>query len=538
MLMFRLPGCLCLLFLIVLCPIVGCAPEMQPNDGMHEVEPPKVVAQRVARTVNRQAERLVRIDTEHERFVVTPEHPFATPGSGWIQAGRLVPGAQLVSARFGTVRVLSVQNEKPTQRVPVFNLGVDPSHTYLVGADQVLVHNTTCKDADDAIAEKARELAEAEGELAALETVRPKSAEHAAELEQRIVATKARIQALQADIRNTRKRKTPEPSSGERSDTTNPNTRTSTSGTINASTVARSNVSRPIEAQIESVRKALEAAQSELRELEGQLAGSDEAWTLYTRLRAALEDEIAVLNLAYELSIRNLASARQLEELELARSDLKTESELREITRQILVGKKQIQREYQRVQAHIDGYRYDAERRSNADLALNDPWDPLELGRQPELRPQEHGALELDDVARRRRSTSAKRGRNTAVTSGAVPRSAIDLQHLQLELSLDRRAAEAADIVLDNEYRRLRDTPGQPGTSSSTPTSARLAEIEQERALLRTYWQERLQARLEATRQRLRDLQSAGGRQHEATAEDDLRGQIALLEREIQAPFL
>jgi hypothetical protein len=223
-----------------------------------------------------------------------------------------------------------------------------------------------------------------------------------------------------------------------------------------------------------------------------------------------------VLNLAYELSTRNLASARQLEELELEleRSALKTESELRAITGEIIVQRKRILREYQRVQAHIDGYRYDIERRLNADFAPNDPWDPLGLSR------------------------AGKRGRNTAVTSGVAPRRAKDLQHLKLELSLDRRAAEAADIALDNEYHRLRDTSGQPGTSSSTPTTARLAEIEQERALLRTYWRERLQARLEATRQRLRELQSAGGRQHEATAEGDLREQIAVLEREIQAPFL
>jgi hypothetical protein len=513
---------------------------MQSIGGSHEGEPPEVVAQRVAKTVKRQTGRLVRIETAHEKFIVTPEHPFATPGSGWIQAGRLAPGDKLVSAKFGTVRVLSVQSETLAQQVPVFNLGVAPSHAYLVGTAQVLVHNTNCRDAEDPVAEKTRALADAERELAALEQVRPESAEHAAELEQRIAATKARIQVLQADIRSTRKRAALAPSHRAGRDATNRTARKRTSGATNASAVGRSNVSRLIEAQIESVRKALETARSELRELEGQHAGSDEAWTMAKKLGEALEEEIAVLNFAHGLSTRNLASARQLEEQEvgLERSTPTAERELHEVTGQILARRTRIWREYQRVQAHIDGYRYDSDNRAYAGLVPNGPWDAQGLRRELELRRQEHRGVELDDSEREKRSGAAERGANSAMASGAARGWARNLQHLQAELGMDRRAAEVADIALDNEYRRLRDMSDQPGTSSSTPTSTRLAEIELERALLRTYWRERLQSRLEATRQRLRDLQSAGSWQREATADADVREQIALLEHEIQAPFL
>jgi hypothetical protein len=43
---------------------------------------PTLVAQRVTATIQREAPRLVRLETEHEAFLTTPEHPFATPSTG------------------------------------------------------------------------------------------------------------------------------------------------------------------------------------------------------------------------------------------------------------------------------------------------------------------------------------------------------------------------------------------------------------------------------------------------------------------------
>jgi hypothetical protein len=126
--------------------LLGCTAERDAPFSGHDAIAPTLVAQRVTATVERDAATLVRIETDREIFVTTPEHPFATPEAGWIPAGRLAPGDPVVSARFGTARVVSARSETRPSPVAVFNLTVARSHAYLVGADQVLVHNTRCKD--------------------------------------------------------------------------------------------------------------------------------------------------------------------------------------------------------------------------------------------------------------------------------------------------------------------------------------------------------------------------------------------------------
>jgi hypothetical protein len=98
----------------------------------------------VSATIQRQAWELVHLKTEHETFVVTPEHPFATPHSGWVGAGALSPGDLVQSARAGAARVSAVREETLLHPVPVFNLSVEHTHAYLVGTNGVLVHNIGC----------------------------------------------------------------------------------------------------------------------------------------------------------------------------------------------------------------------------------------------------------------------------------------------------------------------------------------------------------------------------------------------------------
>ena len=173
-----------------LCVLAACSPETASVP-----EPPKLVAQRVTATVKREAVRLVHLRTEHEAFVTTPEHPFATPEAGWIPAGRLVPGDQVVSARSGTLRVLSVQNERAVQSRAVFNLTVASSHAYVVGASQVLVHNRKCKDP----AERDREIEAAERELEALMlNLVVAVAEDKLRLQQRVNQLKRQVAKLKA----------------------------------------------------------------------------------------------------------------------------------------------------------------------------------------------------------------------------------------------------------------------------------------------------------------------------------------------------
>jgi Pretoxin HINT domain len=111
---------------------------------------------RVTGTVRLRAPVLVHIVTDTDRLITTPEHPFATLHGGWVPAGKLAPGDVLLRARAGEGRVVAVHREELVQPVPVFNLTVATTHAYLVGSDEVLVHNVRCTrdQAFDIVVEK------------------------------------------------------------------------------------------------------------------------------------------------------------------------------------------------------------------------------------------------------------------------------------------------------------------------------------------------------------------------------------------------
>jgi hypothetical protein len=158
--------------------------------------------------VKREATALVRLSTEREVFLTTPEHPFATPRSGWTPAGRLVPGDRVVSARVGEVRVVSLHHETPPRPVAVFNLTVDPSHAYLVGTDRVLVHNVRCKGEAtlEGLRKKDEELREAQRALEELRKTAETSPEHQTKIQPQIEELKSSIGKIRRSIQNARAR--------------------------------------------------------------------------------------------------------------------------------------------------------------------------------------------------------------------------------------------------------------------------------------------------------------------------------------------
>ncbi|MCF6329423.1 MAG: HINT domain-containing protein [Henriciella sp.] len=90
---------------------------------------------------------LLHVSIEHEdgRFETlstTDGHPFwVKDGRGFIRADELSPGDILkASSGQSQVRQISISAERQT----VYNLTVDDVHTYLVGPDGVLVHNSPC----------------------------------------------------------------------------------------------------------------------------------------------------------------------------------------------------------------------------------------------------------------------------------------------------------------------------------------------------------------------------------------------------------
>jgi len=73
------------------------------------------------------------------RLRVTPEHPFWVPGEGWTNAGRLTSGDTLLAAGGVPVPIEEVRVLQGS--FLVHNLEVEDTHTFLVGARGILVHN-------------------------------------------------------------------------------------------------------------------------------------------------------------------------------------------------------------------------------------------------------------------------------------------------------------------------------------------------------------------------------------------------------------
>jgi hypothetical protein len=75
-----------------------------------------------------------------ELIETTPEHPFYTQERGWVAAGELWIGAHVRKAdgTFGVVESIGFAYRPQ----PMYNLTVAEAHTFFVGEQQWLVHNT------------------------------------------------------------------------------------------------------------------------------------------------------------------------------------------------------------------------------------------------------------------------------------------------------------------------------------------------------------------------------------------------------------
>ncbi|MEM8535049.1 MAG: polymorphic toxin-type HINT domain-containing protein [Chloroflexota bacterium] len=84
----------------------------------------------------------VHLLIDGELLETTPEHPFYTLERGWVDAGDLWVGAHIRKAdgSYGMVQFLAVEREAQV----MYNLTVDEAHTFFVGAQRWLVHNSGC----------------------------------------------------------------------------------------------------------------------------------------------------------------------------------------------------------------------------------------------------------------------------------------------------------------------------------------------------------------------------------------------------------
>jgi hypothetical protein len=79
-------------------------------------------------------------------ITVSPEHQMWVQDTGWVRAGNLTLDDSLLSAQGSPVALKTLETAAPdagsvAEGVEVFNLLVEQSPTYFVGADAVLVHS-------------------------------------------------------------------------------------------------------------------------------------------------------------------------------------------------------------------------------------------------------------------------------------------------------------------------------------------------------------------------------------------------------------
>jgi hypothetical protein len=94
---------------------------------------------RVSGLFHKQATRLLTITVAGTSIQVTPEHPFWSPGRGWVEAGQLRKGDRLLArdGRSLTITRISSRAVKAT----VYNFEVEGDHNYYITGAQLLVHN-------------------------------------------------------------------------------------------------------------------------------------------------------------------------------------------------------------------------------------------------------------------------------------------------------------------------------------------------------------------------------------------------------------
>ena len=98
------------------------------------------------------AARTLRLVAGGETIVTTEGHPFANTESGWIRAGDLRPGEEILTTS-GPVRIEAV-GFGPAQ--DVWNLKLAEDHTYLVGRLETVVHDITPIEDGTAVGQPGR----------------------------------------------------------------------------------------------------------------------------------------------------------------------------------------------------------------------------------------------------------------------------------------------------------------------------------------------------------------------------------------------
>ena len=98
---------------------------------------PKIVLE----TYIREVTTLVHLTVNGEEIVTTVDHPFYVNSRGFVKAGELAIGDELLDPNKNILLVENFDVELTEEPVKVYNFEVEDFHTYHVGRLGVLVHN-------------------------------------------------------------------------------------------------------------------------------------------------------------------------------------------------------------------------------------------------------------------------------------------------------------------------------------------------------------------------------------------------------------
>jgi hypothetical protein len=98
----------------------------------------------VTRSFVHETVEAVTVTIGGNKIITTPDHPFWIVGVGWTEAKNLRPGYLLFLSNGETATVEALNIETLVEPLTVYNFEVADWHTYFVGSDAVLVHNS-CK---------------------------------------------------------------------------------------------------------------------------------------------------------------------------------------------------------------------------------------------------------------------------------------------------------------------------------------------------------------------------------------------------------
>ena len=99
----------------------------------------------VPETYIKEVTTLVHLNVNGEEIITTVDHPFYVKNQGFIKAGELIVGDELLDVNGNVLLVENFDVELTDEPVTVYNFQVDEFHNYHVGENGVWVHNSNCK---------------------------------------------------------------------------------------------------------------------------------------------------------------------------------------------------------------------------------------------------------------------------------------------------------------------------------------------------------------------------------------------------------